>query len=146
MNHSTKSSARILRDVKRMTKFLESKRVLPMKLEIVHQENISIPSEPKLLSIQKCASVNIPPDNPMARLVHTSLYCIDIPPAPLVQPAIPRPYLHPYIVEASKMLYGRSPWELTPEQAEHFEGYQEYKTRNGRPIEEDICYKPSDPF
>ena len=44
------------------------------------------------------------------------------------------------------MLYGKPPWELSEEQAEHFEGYQEYKTRNGRPIEEDICYKPRDQF
>ena len=37
-----------------------------------------------------------------------------------------------------------SPWDLDEEQLEHFEGYQQYKILNGRPIEEDIAYKPSD--
>ena len=42
------------------------------------------------------------------------------------------------------MLYGVPPWELTEEQTEHFRGYQEYKIQNGRPIEEDLVYKPMD--
>ena len=52
--------------------------------------------------------------------------------------------MHPYIIEAAKMLYGKPPWELTLDQQEHFEGYREFKTRSGRPIEEDLCYKPRD--
>ena len=123
------------------------RRLMSYKLRMVHQDTQIIEPKPKLLSIQKCVSFDIPPSKfPPARLSHTSLCRIDIPPDTLVQPAIPRPYLHPYIVEASKMLYGKPPWELSDEQAEHFEGYQEYKIRNGRPIEEDICYKPRDQF
>ena len=145
----TKSQGRILRDVRRITKFLEKKKmpVQSSKLSIVHHDTFSIPPKPKSLSIQKRVFVDIPPDKySTARLSRTSFCCVNIP--PVEQPARPiaRPYLHPFVVEASKMLYGKPPWELTPEQAEHFEGYQEYKTRNGRPIEEDICYKPRDLF
>ena len=140
---TVKSRSRIFRDVKRMTKFLETKNIpsKSLKMKIVQQDTISIAPKTKLLSIRVCASTDIPPDKyAHVRLSRSSLCSIDIPPAP----AIPRPYLHPYIVEASKMLYGKPPWELSAEQAEHFEGYQEYKIRNGRPIEEDICYKPRD--
>ena len=138
----TKSPGRILRDVRRMTKFLENKKipVQSLKLSIVHQDTFSITPKPKSLSIQKCVFVDIPADKySTSRLSRTSLCCVNVP--PVEQPAIPtaRPYLHPFIAEASKMLYGKPPWELTTEQAEHFEGYQEYKTRNERPIEEDIC-------
>ena len=138
-----------MRDVRRMTKFLENKNfpAKSLKLQVVHLDAYSFAPKPKLLHIQRCVSIDIPPTkSPPVGLSRTSLCCIDIPPVTLVQPSIPRPYLHPYIVEASKMLYGKPPWDLSAEQAEHFEGYQEYKKRNGRPIEQDICYKPRDDF
>ena len=68
----------------------------------------------------------------------SSASIVDIPPVPT------HPQLYLYVIEASKMLYGKPPWDLDEEQLEHFEGYQQYKIRNGRPIEEDIAYKPSD--
>ena len=99
-----------------MTKFLENKNTPSksryLKLKIVQQDTISIVPKTKLLSIQ--ISVVHPPDKyAHVRLSRSSLS---------------------YNLEASKMLYGKPPWELSPEQAEHFEGFQEYMTRNGRPI------------
>ena len=42
------------------------------------------------------------------------------------------------------MMYGKSPDQLTDEEAQHFQGYREWKIGNGQPIETDIAYKPSD--
>ena len=39
-------------------------------------------------------------------------------------------------------MYGKSPDQLTTEEVEQ-RGYQEYKIRNGLPIEEDSLYKPN---
>ena len=96
---TVKSRSRIVRDVKRMTKFLETKNIpsKSLKMKIVQQDTITIAPKTKLLSIQACASTDIPPAKyAHVRLSRSSLCSIDIPPAPL----IPRPYLHPYIVEA----------------------------------------------
>ena len=51
---------------------------------------------------------------------------------------------HPNIIEACKLIYGKSPDRLTSEEAQHFQGYREWKIANGLPIETDIAYKPSD--
>ena len=155
-----KSPAKILRDVKRITKFCYTKNLpLPLKIPVLtitvlpkisippdsiqvptlsinKATSISISAVKKALSIQKTCEMNIPSKPKTISFSQTTI--CSVPPAP------PQPYLHPYIVEASKMLYGVPPWELTEEQTEHFRGYQEYKKQNGRPIEEDLVYKPTD--
>ena len=98
----------------------------------------SIPAAEKKLSIQKNIQIDIPPTMKPKTLSFTHPTIVSVP------PILPEPSFHPYIVEASKMLYGKPPWELTSDQIEHFKGYQEYKIRSGLPIEEDICYKPSE--
>ena len=51
---------------------------------------------------------------------------------------------HPNIIGACKLIYGKSPDQLTSEEAEHFQGYCEWEIANGQPIEKDIAYKPRD--
>ena len=41
-------------------------------------------------------------------------------------------------------MYGKKPDELSPEESDHFNGYQQYNINNGEPIEEDFVYKPYD--
>ena len=108
-------------------------------LSFMTLQPISIPPDPQKkhsLSIFKTYEVNIPSTKNPEKLAFSQPSLTSFP------PTLPEPCLHPYIVEASRMLYGKPPWELTDEQTEHFEGYQEYKIRSGLPLEEDICYKP----
>ena len=101
----------------------------------------------KSLNVCKAVSVNIFPSAPKKILSISQVQITDIPPCPETNSSVQTsPYIHPNIVVASKMLYGKPPWELEPDQVEHFEGYQEYKKRNGRPIETDLVYKPRDSF
>ena len=149
-----KSPARILRDVKRITKFCDSKKksfprekpvlsitiltntsippdsIKAPTLSIKKTTLISIPAVKRVLSIQKTFEINIP-SKPKTLSFSQPTLCS-------IFPITLQPYLHPFIIEASKMLYGVPPWELTEEQTEHFRGYQEYKIQNGRPIEEDL--------
>ena len=139
MGRQIKTPAKTLRDVRRITKFLEKKQPhkKPMNLCIANQASTSFIPNKKLLSVCNVTLLDIPPVN-IHLTMQLSLSCatiVDIPPAPT--------HIHPHIIEASKMLYGKPPWDLDEEQLEHFEGYQQYKIRNGRPIEEDIAYKPS---
>ena len=97
---------------------------------------ISIPAVKRVLSIQKTCELNIPSSQ--------RHYLSAIQPCAALSPVTLQPYLHPHIIEASKMLYGVLPWELTEEQTEHFRGFQEYKIQNGRPIEDNLVYKPMD--
>ena len=147
MGCQVKTPAKTLRDVRRITKFLEKKQPIKksMNLCIANQASTSFIPSKKLLSVCKVTLLDIPPvhipsTTQCPQLSFSSATIVDIPPAP----THPKPYIHPHIIEASKMIYGKPPWDLDEEQLEHFEGYQQYKIRNGRPIEEDIAYKPSD--
>ena len=95
MCSTVKSPSRIFRDVRRMTKFLETKNIPSksnsLKMKIGQQDTISIAPKTKLLSIQLCASTDIPPDR--YAHVRSSLCYIDIPLAPIVHPAMPRPLM-----------------------------------------------------
>ena len=79
----------------------------------------------------KTSLINIPSAKKHLSLTVTKPVLFSIPPAQ------PKPFLHPHIVEAIKMLYGKAPNELNQDEKEHFKGYQEYKIRSGLPIEED---------
>jgi hypothetical protein len=155
-----KSPSKIFRDVMRITKFNEKKKkILPIQvLSATTLQQVSIPPEApktpnlsisevilhsipaaeKKLSIQKTIGIDIPSTIKPKTLSFTYPIIFSVP------PILPEPSFHPYIVEASKMLYGKPPWELTSDQTEHFKGYQDYKFRSGLPIEEDLCYKPSE--
>ena len=139
-----KTPAKIFRDARRMTKFLEKKQLnkKSMKLSIAKQASTSFIPTKKLMSISSVTLLDIPPSKipSTIQLSFSAVTSVDIPPTK----THPKPFIHPHIIEASKMLYGKPPWELDEEQLEHFEGYQDYKIRNGRPIEEDLAYKPSD--
>ena len=139
-----KTPAKIFRDARRMTKFLEKKQICKksMKLSNSNQASASFFPSKKLMSISNITLLNIPPSKILltTQLSYSAVTSVDIPPTK----THPKPFIHPHIIEASKMLYGKPPWELDEGQLEHFEGYQEYKIRNGRPIEEDLAYKPSD--
>ena len=108
---TVKSPSRIFRDVRRMTKFLETKNIPSksnsLKMKIGQQDTISIAPKTKLLSIQLCASTDIPPDKyAHVRLSRSSLCSSDIPPAP----EIPRPYLHPFKKCCMENLLGNYHW------------------------------------
>ena len=155
-----KSPARILLDVKRITMFCDTKKktlarenpvlsitILPKNsippdfiksptLSIKKTSLISIPAVKRVLSIQKTCEMNISSKPKNLSFSHPTLCSIS--------PITLQPYLHPCIIEASKMLYGITPWELTKEQTDNFRGYQEYKIQNSRSIEENLVYKPMD--
>ena len=146
--------AKILRDVKRITKFCYTKKKsIPIKNPVTILPKTSIPpdsiKEPTL-SVKETTFISIPA---VKRVLSIQKITIPFKPKTLtfsqptlcsISPVTLQPYLHPHIIEASKMLYGVPPWELTEEQTEHFMGYQDYKIQNGRPIEEDLAYKPMD--
>ena len=43
-------------------------------------------------------------------------------------------------------MYGKKPDQLTSDEEEHFEGYQEWKNEKGEPIDEDFICKPAQNF
>ena len=140
-----KSPAKIFRDVMRITKFNEKKTLLIQVLSVTTLQQVSIPPGPtktpnltilkatlhsipaveKKLGIQKTTEINIPSTKMPKTLSFTQPIIFSLP------PILPKSSFHPYIVEASKMLYGKPPWELTADQTEHFKGYQDYKIRSG---------------
>ena len=81
---------------------------------------ISIAASYPVLSISKTRAIDINPDQP-------------------------KPNYHPYVVEAIKLMYAKSPDELTAEEWEKFVEYYNWKKAKGEPIEEDIVYKPRSP-
>ena len=89
-----------------------------------------------ILSKENLSSINIPSVPQLSRLSVSKPTIIEI------LPDLPKPELHPHIVEACKAIYGKPPDQLTEEECEHFRGYRQWKINNGVPIEEDFLYKP----
>ena len=56
----------------------------------------------------------------------------------------PRGIYHPAIINACIAITGKHPSQLTTEEANKFNTYQEYKIQQGDPIEKSIIYMPSD--
>ena len=125
--------------IKDLQEKLKLKSKVNAKLEVeisVMKFNLK-KSKPKL-TIMNVSSQNISPKpKPMLSIVNVLNY--DIPP----KPKSSKSCYHPHIIEACRLMYGKPPDQLSPEEAKHFNGYQEYKIRNGLPIEEDILYKPA---
>ena len=137
-----KSPAKIFRAVRRMTKFLESKKPI---LTTNVLPGINIPPILPKLSITNVQTTNIPsqkrhlPNLQFSKPVLTSYL-----PVKDVQPVPSKPSYHPYILEACRLMYGgKHPEQLTMDEKEHFRRFQQWKTDNGEPIEEDFVYKPS---
>ena len=91
--------------------------------------------KPRKLLTVKISSVDILPKSK-----HLSF---SKPTACNIFPSHPKPEYHPHIVEACRLMYGKQPDQLTPDESQHFRGYQQWKCDNGEPIEEDFIYKPS---
>ena len=100
--------------------------------------NSLIKSKPKLTILNVSSQSISPKPKPMLSIMNVLNY--DIPPRPK---SCTQNSYHPHIIEACRLMYGKPPDQLSPEEAEHFNGYQEYKIHNGLPIEEDILYKPA---
>ena len=129
--HYTSPSTRI-RNIRRLIKYLSQKISKPPCLAIDIKPSIS----ERKLSIQKIVLVDVPPKKKYQKLGFTQPTVCSF---PLI---LPKPSFHPNIVEASKLIYGKRPIDLTQEERIHFLGYQEYKLRNGLSIEDDFVYKP----
>ena len=115
----------------------KSKTIARLEVEISVTKFNSKKPKPKL-SIMKVSSHSISPTlkpKPVLSIVKVSNH--EISPEP-------KNTCHPNIIEACRMIYGKSPDQLTDEEAQHFQGYREWKIANGQPIETDIAYKPSD--
>ena len=111
------SPTKILRNVKRITKFLEKKKKL---LSIVVLPQVNIEPEVKPLSFSQSTTINIYPVKKCLSL--SKMVSVSIPPsmASPSRPSIPIPSYHPHIVEARRLMYGKKPELLTPEESAHF--------------------------
>ena len=49
---------------------------------------------------------------------------------------------HPYLIEALKLMYGKTPDKMSTEEWDQFWHYYNWKKEKGEPIESDIVYKP----
>ena len=136
------SPTKILRNLVRLTKYLEKKK---KTLSITVLPQVNIAPEIKVLSFSQCTIINIYPLKKCLSLA--KMVSVSIPPSMAfpARPSIPIPTYHPHIVEACRLMYGKKPDQLTPEESAHFKGYWQYKMNNGEPIEEDFVYKPDDP-
>jgi hypothetical protein len=79
-----------------------------------------------------------PKPKPMLSIMNVLNY--DIPPKSCTQNSY-----HPHIIEACRVQIDvwKATYQLSPEEEEHCNGYQEYKIRNRLPIEEHLLYKPA---
>ena len=124
-----KSPAKLLRSVKRMTKYIEQK---PDLLSIEKLQPINIAPKIKVLSFFQSANVDIPPKH--QNLSFTDVKTVSV---------LPKPSYHPAIIKACISMFDKKPDKLEPEEVNKFNHYRNYKLQNGEPIEEDIIYLPS---
>ena len=54
----------------------------------------------------------------------------------------PRIIYHPTVVNACYAILGKHPSSLTPEEAQQFKKYKEFKAKNNDPIEKNVVYLP----
>ena len=115
------------------------KTIARLEVEISVTKFDSKKSKPKL-SIMKVSSQSISPMWKPKPLMSISLVSShEILPK---QKSSSKNAYQPNIFEACKLIYGNH--QLTSEEAQHIQGYREWKTANGEPIGTDIAYKPSD--
>jgi hypothetical protein len=147
-----KSPAKVLRNVRRITLFLEKK---PKTLSVSLFPQVNISPFVKPLSLSPLVTTDVPP---LQKNVHISklaihkVVCTDLPPIKkkhkldLVKATStsipPRQVYHPCIINASRAFFGRHPQELASDEALRFQMYQKDKTLLGEPLEKEITYLP----
>ena len=116
------SPSKLLRSVKRMTKFLEKKP----KLSKSHQQSVSIlPSKP-CLETMNLPDIDIPPIIQRAELEFVRLCSISIP---------PRLIYHPAIVNACKAMFAKHPSALLPKEVDQFNFCRNHAIQVGESLE-----------
>ena len=132
------SPAKLLRSVKRISKFIEEynqKCDRPRNLSICHQSSLSIAPKLAKLSVTSPSSISLPPC-PLRKLnLNVS--------AATVTSIPPRPVYHPAIVKASLSLFNKHPRALSAAEIEKFNHYRNWKDMNGEHVEDDIVYLPA---
>ena len=124
------SPSKLLRSVRRMTKFLEKKP----RLSKSHQQSVSIlPSKPSLKTMS-LPDIDIPPSMQKAELEFARLCSISIP---------PRPIYHPAIVNACKDMFDKHPSSLLPNEVDQFNFVRNHALQVGEPLENCAVYLPS---
>jgi hypothetical protein len=140
------SPAKVLRNVKRMTNFIEKKSFQQPK-----NKSQQITDVHKSLLITPHKSISFSPPRP--RLVSSLLSSIDIPPIIKKKPKLqivkiqstsisPRPVYHPAIVNACDAMFAKHPSKLNPDEVQKFKLYQNHKTKIGEPLETEVIYLP----
>ena len=147
-----KSPAIVLRNVRRITLFLEKK---PKTLSVSLLPQVNISPFVKPLDFSPLVTTDVPPQQKtvhISKLAIHKVVCTDLPPIKkepkldLVKAAStsipPRQVYHPCIINASRAFFGKHPRELTPDEALKFKMYQKDKIQIGEPLENEIVYLP----
>ena len=111
-----------------------SNKIRSLRRLISHLKKIS--SMKPLLTISSQLPLSIPLVKPCLNLGFSEPTILEF------RPNLPKPKYHPYIVEAIRLMYSKSPEELTPDEWEQFKDYHKWKKEKCEPIEEDLVYKP----
>ena len=147
-----KSPSKVLRNVRRITLFLEKK---PKALSVSLLPQINIPPLIKSLEFSPLVTTNVPPQPKTLQITNLAIHkvvCTDLPPIKkeakldLVKATSttipPHQVYHPCIINASRAFFGKHPQELTPDEAVRFQMYQKDKIQIGEPLENEIVYLP----
>ena len=139
------SPAKILRNVKRMTKFIRRKSFNPKtastrtkpapSLSIEHLPHLDIsPSSRNELSFSSQTTISIPPVNSQPpKLSTVKLEEINV---------RPQKIYHPAIINACETMFTKHPDRLSKEEIEKFNQYRKYKLDIGDPLEANPIYLP----
>ena len=142
------SPAKLLRNVKRITRFLENK-----PFQTPHNKSQDIHDVKKSLSFTTQKPFSYSPPDPRQKLVSSLLSSIDIPPVNKEQPKLdiiksrsisipPRPVYHPAIINACDAMFAKHPSKLDPDEVKKFKMYRTRKIQIGEPLEEEVIYLP----
>ena len=123
-----KSPAKILRNVKRMSLFLDKK---PNTLSISILPQINIIPLKKPLGISPLITTNVPPQKPKLDFVRAK--SISIPPHQIY---------HPAVINASNAMFGKDPSQLEADEALKFKMYRMNKIQKGEPLETEVIFLP----
>ena len=145
-----KRPAKVLRNVRRITLFLEKK---PKTLSVSLLPQVNISPFVKPLGFSPLVTTNVPPQQMsvhMSKLAIHKVVCTGLPPIKkepkldLVKSTStsipPSQVYHPSIINASGALFGKHRRELTTDEALKFQMYQKDKIQIGEPLENEIIY------
>ena len=134
--HKNASPSKKLRSLKRLMSFIKTKSSNIVddqkQFEVVSQQSISfIPPKPNL-DVTRMPSIDLP-------WIRPKLSCVAL--QPITIP--PRLIYHPNIINACNAFFSKHPRDLTSEEIQKFNTYQNHKIQIGEPIESEIIYMPS---